>query len=53
MTPADLEIANQFGAALEGAARTGDWTAVYPLLGPDVEWVTPKRTLSVISTSRS
>ncbi len=48
MSPADLEIANRFGTALEGAARTGDWTAVYPLLADDVEWVTPKRTLKGI-----
>jgi hypothetical protein len=48
MSPGDLEIAMQFGTALQGAARTGDWTAVYPLLAADVEWVTPRRTLSGI-----
>ena len=37
--------ANQFRAALEGAVRTGDLEAVYPLLAPDVEWVTPQRSL--------
>jgi len=49
MSPGDLEIAQHFGTALEGAARTGDWTAVYPLLAADIEWVTPRRTLSGIA----
>jgi hypothetical protein len=48
MSADDLQIARQFGSALEGAAKTGDWTAVYPLLAADVEWVTPKRTLTGI-----
>ena len=43
-----LELATRFGTALEAAARTGDWAAVYPCLAPDVEWVTPKRTLTGI-----
>jgi hypothetical protein len=41
----DVEVAGQFLAALEAAAESGDREAVYPLLVPDVEWVTPKRTL--------
>jgi hypothetical protein len=41
-----LELATRFATALERAAKTGDWTAVYPCLAPDVEWVTPKRTLT-------
>jgi hypothetical protein len=45
---AELEIADRFRAALEGAAKTGDWDPVYPYLAPDVEWVTPKRTLTGI-----
>jgi SnoaL-like domain len=44
MTADDLEVANQFRAALEAAVRTGDLEAVYPLLAADVEWVTPLRT---------
>jgi ketosteroid isomerase-like protein len=41
----DLEIAGRFRAALENAVRTGDHEAVLELLAPDVEWVTPLRTL--------
>src|SRR6266566_6801496 len=41
----DVEVAGRFLAALEAAAESGDREAVYPLLAPDVEWVTPKRTL--------
>jgi ketosteroid isomerase-like protein len=48
----DFELARQFAAALEAAARTGDRGAVYPLLDPDVEWVTPKRTLRGIEALR-
>jgi hypothetical protein len=44
----DLELAHRFRSALEGAAKTGDWSAVYPYLAADVEWVTPKRTLTGI-----
>jgi ketosteroid isomerase-like protein len=43
-----LDLATRFGTALETASRTGDWTAVYPCLAPDVEWVTPMRTLTGI-----
>lgn len=45
MTDSEVEIAGRFGRALEHAAKTGDWSLVYPCLTPDVEWVTPKRTL--------
>ena len=41
----DVEVAGQFLAALEAAAKGGDREAVYPLLASDVEWVTPKRVL--------
>jgi hypothetical protein len=40
-----IRTAALFGAALADAARSGDWTNVYPYLTADVEWVTPKRTL--------
>jgi hypothetical protein len=48
METPDHELAMRFRTALEGAAKTGDWTAVYPCLAPDVEWITPKRTLTGI-----
>src|SRR6266480_2514451 len=41
----DAEVALRFLAALEAAAESGEREAVYPHLAPDVEWVTPKRTL--------
>jgi ketosteroid isomerase-like protein len=41
----DLEIAKLFRAALETAVRTGDHEALLDLVAPDVEWVTPQRTL--------
>lgn len=43
-----LEAAARFGRALEHAATTGDWTSLYPHLAPDVEWITPIRTLNGI-----
>jgi ketosteroid isomerase-like protein len=45
MNADELQIAMRFATALETAAKTGDWAAVYPCLAPDVEWVTPMRTL--------
>jgi ketosteroid isomerase-like protein len=45
MSSNDIAIANRFRAALETAVRTGDHEAVLALLDPDVEWVTPQRTL--------
>jgi hypothetical protein len=44
----ELAIARQFRVALEHAAKTGEWTLVYPCLAPDVEWITPQRTLTGI-----
>jgi SnoaL-like domain len=41
----DVVVAERFRVALEAAVRTGDRDAVYELLAPDVEWVTPRRTL--------
>jgi hypothetical protein len=40
-----LDVAARFRSALEHAAKTGDWTLVYPCLTADVEWITDKRTL--------
>jgi hypothetical protein len=45
MTVKDVEVAERFRVAAEGAVQTGGLEAVYPLLDPDVEWVTPQRTL--------
>jgi ketosteroid isomerase-like protein len=39
----DLVCARQFLEVLAEAARTGDRSAIYPLVAPDVEWLTPKR----------
>jgi ketosteroid isomerase-like protein len=41
----DVEIATRFRAALETAVKTGDHGALLELVAPDVEWVTPLRTL--------
>lgn len=53
MGSADAETARRFLSALEIAARSGDWNAVYPLLAADVEWVMPKRTLVGIEAVRN
>jgi ketosteroid isomerase-like protein len=52
MRAEDVEVAGAFLAALEEAAKSGDREAVYPLLAPDFEWVTPKRTLHGIDEIR-
>ena len=52
MPTEDVEVAGQFLAALEAAAESGDREAVFPLLAPDVEWVTPKRMLRGIDEIR-
>ena len=52
MGASDIEVAERFGVALEAAVRTNDREIVYPLLAPDVEWVTPKRTLHGIDEMR-
>jgi hypothetical protein len=52
MSARDIEIANQFLAALAGAAETGDRESVIPFLSVDVEWVTPKRTLRGVDEVR-
>ncbi|HEX6664602.1 MAG TPA: nuclear transport factor 2 family protein [Gaiellaceae bacterium] len=48
----DVEIAGRFLEALEAAAKSGDRQPVYPMLAPDVEWVTPKRELHGIDEVR-
>ena len=48
MGSAELELGRRFRLALEDAAKTGDWKGVYPCLAPDIEWITPKRTLTGI-----
>jgi hypothetical protein len=53
VTSANTETAQRFFGALETAAKSGDWDAVYPLLAPEVEWVTPKRTLNGIEEVRN
>jgi ketosteroid isomerase-like protein len=53
VTSNDLIIAGRFRAALESAVRTGDHEAVLELLAPDVEWVTPQRTLRGIDEVRT
>lgn len=45
MDAGEPDVRTRFREALEHAAKTGDWTLVYPCLAPDVEWVTPRRTL--------
>jgi Domain of unknown function (DUF4440) len=53
MTSGDREIAERFREALEAAVRTGEREPVYTLLAPDVEWVTPQRTLHGIDDMRA
>jgi ketosteroid isomerase-like protein len=45
---ADLETASQFRTAVEVALQTGEREAAYALLAPEIEWVTPQRTLQGI-----
>jgi len=52
MSADDLELARQFLDVLAGAATTGDREAIYPLLAPDIEWVTPQRELHGIEAAR-
>jgi hypothetical protein len=48
----DEELARTFLAALAEAAKTGDFDSVYPLLAPDVHWLTPLRNLHGIGEVR-
>jgi ketosteroid isomerase-like protein len=52
MGAGDPEVARAFLDAVERAAATGDREPVYPLLAPDVVWVTPKRELAGIDAVR-
>ena len=52
MSADDLEAAKRFLDALAAAARTGERDGVYPLLGSDVEWVTPMRILEGLDQVR-
>jgi ketosteroid isomerase-like protein len=48
MALTDLETASQFLKAAEVALQTGERKAAYALVAPDIEWVTPQRTLQGI-----
>jgi ketosteroid isomerase-like protein len=48
----DLVCAREFLAVLAEASRTGDRDAIYELLAPDVEWLTPKRDVRGIDAAR-
>jgi ketosteroid isomerase-like protein len=48
----DLAFARQFLAVLAEASRTGERAAIYELLTPDVEWLTPKRDVRGIDEAR-
>ena len=48
MSREDVALAERFLVALEAAAQTGNREAVHALLAPEIEWVTPKRTLQGI-----
>ena len=52
MSARDLELAQRFLDALAAAATTGDPDRVYPLLAPDVEWLTPQVELRGIGDVR-
>ncbi len=52
MAAQDGDVAERFRVALEAAVRTGDREAVYELLAPEVEWVTPQRTLHGLDEMR-
>ena len=53
MTADELEVAERFRTALETAVQTADREAVFALLDPDVEWITPQRTLHGIDEMRA
>jgi ketosteroid isomerase-like protein len=52
MSADDLEFVEHFIEVLAAAANSGDHHAVYPLLAPDVEWLTPQRHLYGIDEVR-
>jgi hypothetical protein len=53
MSADDLAVAQLFLEALEGAVKTGDHDGLYPFLAPDVEWLTPLRSLHGIGEVRA
>ena len=53
MSADDLAVARQFLDVLAAAAKTGERDAIYPLLAPDVEWLTQKRELHGLDEARS
>jgi ketosteroid isomerase-like protein len=52
MSADDLVVARRFLEALAAAVKTGDHDDLYPLLDPDVEWLTPLRSLHGIGEVR-
>jgi ketosteroid isomerase-like protein len=52
MSADDLAVVRQFLGALAAAANSGDHDGLYPLLAPDVEWLTPQRSLHGIDEVR-
>jgi SnoaL-like domain len=48
----DTETAERFGAAVEGAFKTGDRDSVYAFFADDIEYTTPHRTLRGLSELR-
>jgi hypothetical protein len=52
MSDRDLELAREFLDALAVAAKTGEAEAVYPLLAPDIEWLTPQFALRSVGEVR-
>jgi ketosteroid isomerase-like protein len=52
MSDRDVELAREFLDALAVAVITGEPDAIYPLLAPDVEWLTPQRDLHSIGEVR-
>ena len=45
MSAEDIAVARRFIETLAAAAETGHLEDVYPLLAPDVHWMTPQRDL--------
>jgi ketosteroid isomerase-like protein len=53
MSADDVAVAKQFLEVLAAAANTGDHDGIYPFLAPDVEWLTPQRTLHGVDEVRA
>jgi ketosteroid isomerase-like protein len=52
MSDRDVQLAREFFDGLAVAVITGEPDAIYPLLAPDVEWLTPQRDLRSIGEVR-